>query len=39
MMTYTKMDGFTDELMTGRQSSLTTEKNVSPLSLCLVTLI
>lgn len=27
------MDGFTDELMTGRQTSLTTEKNVPPLSL------
>lgn len=33
------MDGFTDELMTGRQTSLTTEKNVSRLSLCLVTLM
>lgn len=39
MMRLTIMDGFTDELMTGRQSSLTTEKNVSPLSICLVTLI
>lgn len=27
----TIIDGFTDELITGKQSSLTTEKNVSPL--------
>lgn len=33
------MDGFNYVLMTGRQSSLTTDKNVSPLSPCLVTLI
>lgn len=36
-MSYVNVGGFTDELITGKQSSLTTENNISPLSPYLVT--